>query len=66
MSGGNANAASDPPPADTRGCNTATGDIGGRRTVRSLSANSDAAAAPDKNLARNKIVDHDQLDPRER
>ena len=64
-SGWHANAASGPLPPDTPGRNTATGHIRARRTARSLSIDSGAAAAPDKSLALKKIFDHYEVDPRE-
>jgi hypothetical protein len=54
------------PPADTPNCNTAPAAAGARRIARIPSAGSDAASAPDKSLAPDKILDHAQEDPRER
>ena len=65
-SGWHANAASGPLHPDTPDRNTATGHIRAQRTARSLSADSGAAAAPDWSLALKKIVDHHEVDPRER
>ena len=61
-----ANAANDRQPPDTPDCNTAPGHTAAQRTLRSLSAGNVAAAAPDKSLALKKIVDHYEVDPRER
>lgn len=47
-------------------CNTATGQIWAGKAARSLSAGSAAALAPDRSLALKKIVDHAEVDPRER
>ncbi len=66
MFGWHANDASGLLPPDTPDRNTATGHIRAQTTARSLSANSGAAAAPDWSLALKKIVDHDEVDPRER
>lgn len=65
-SGWHANAASGPLHPDTPNRNTATGHIRARRTARSLSTDNGAAAAPDKSLVLKKIVDHYEVDPRER
>jgi len=65
-SGWHANAASGPLHPDTPHRNTAPGRTRAGRTARSLSIGSDAAVAPDKSLALKKIVDHDEVDPRER
>src|ERR1039458_2673412 len=65
-SGWHANAASGPLHPDTPDRNTATGHIRAQRTARSLSTDSGAAVAPDWSLALKKIVDHHEVDPRER
>ena len=65
MSARLASGASGLPPVDTPDCNTATGNRENRRTARSLSIDSGAAAAPDWSLALKKIVDHNEVDPRE-
>jgi hypothetical protein len=65
-SGWHANAASDPLHPGMPDRNTATGHIRAQRTARSLSADSSAAVAPDWSLALKKIVDHYEVDPRER
>ena len=64
--GRHANVATGPPPADTPHRNTAPGHIRAGRTARSLSKDSAAAAATGWSLALKKIVDHAELDPRER
>ena len=64
--GRHANVATGPPPADTPHRNTAPGHIRAGRTARSLSRDSAAAAATGWSLALKKIVDHAELDPRER
>ena len=46
-------------------CNTALADAGAEIAARSLSADTVAALASDKNLAAGVIVRHDQEDPRE-
>jgi hypothetical protein len=63
--GRHANAANDRPRPDTPDCNTVPDHTAGQRTLRSLLADN-AAADPDKSLALKKIVDHYEVDPRER
>jgi hypothetical protein len=65
-SGWHANAASGPLHPDRPARNTATGHIRAQRTVRSLSTDSGVAVAIDWSLALKKIVDHHEVDPRER
>jgi hypothetical protein len=65
-SGWHANAANGLPRPGTPHCNTASGHTRAGRTARSLSTGSDDDAAPDRSLAREKIDDHDEVDPRER
>ena len=64
--GWHANAASGRLHPDTPRRNTAPGHTRAGRTARSLSTGSAAAVAPDRSLAPEKIVDHDEVDPRER
>jgi hypothetical protein len=66
MPGWHANTATGPLHPDTPDCNTAPAATGAQRTARTPSTDSDAASAPDKSLALKKIVDHDEVDPRER
>jgi hypothetical protein len=65
-SGWHANAANGPLHPDRPVRNTATGYIRAQRTARSLSTDSGAAVAIDWSLALKKIVDHHEVDPRER
>ena len=65
-SGWHANAANGPLHPDRPVRNTATGHIRAQRTARSLSTDSGAAVAIDWSLALKKIVDHHEVDPRER
>jgi len=65
-SGWHANAANGPLHPDRPVRNTATGQIRAQRTARSLSTDSGAAVALDWSLALKKIVDHHEVDPRER
>jgi hypothetical protein len=65
-SGRRANAATVVPLGSTPDRNTATGHTADRRTARSLSTGSAAAAAPDRSLALKNFLEHDELDPRER
>jgi hypothetical protein len=51
---------------DTPDCNTATAATGVQRIGRSPSTGSAVAVALDKSLAPDKIVDHHEVDPRER
>jgi hypothetical protein len=64
--GWHANAANGPLHPDMPRSNTATGHTRAGRTARSLSTSSAAAVAPDRSLALKKIVDHAEVDPRER
>ena len=61
-----ANAATDRPPTDMPDYNTAIAATRAQRTVRSLSTDSDVAADPGRSLAPDKIVDQNEVDPRER
>jgi hypothetical protein len=65
-SGPHANAATGLRPPDTPRHNTVTGHTADRRTARSLSTDSGAAAAPDRSLALKMLVEDDEVDPRER
>jgi hypothetical protein len=65
-SGKPASVASGLPPPGTPDRNTATGHTADRRTARIPSIGSDAAVAHNKSLALQKIVDHHEVDPRER
>ena len=66
MPGWHANAANGRLRPDMPGRSTAPGHVRAGRVARSLSAGSAAAVAPDRSLALKKIVDHAELDPRER
>ena len=65
-SGGHAKNATALPLADTPDCNTVLAATGAQRTARTPSADNAAVSAPDKSLAPDKIVDHDEVEPRER
>jgi len=66
MPGWHAKHATALPPADRPDCNISPAATGAQRTARIPSAGSGVASAHDKSLATDKIVDHHEVDPRER
>ena len=64
-SGPPANAANAGRPRGTAACNTASAGAAAETPARSLLADTGAALAPDKSLAPDAIVSHDQEGPRE-